>query len=125
MKIRISKYQFFLMFWCYVIANDIIRGYWARQLKMDLSISVPTSILLSLILYFLYSFIYKNNNYDSFDKCIENILGKFLSKVIFIIYPIYFIFITFFYVRDISEVVQIIYIEAALIFLLGFFKNFS
>ena len=118
-KIKISKYQFFLILWSYIVCNDLVRGYYANELRMDLMIVVPVGMFLSVIVYFLYSFIYKNNHYHDFTTSIENITGKFISKVLFIIYPIYFILIVFINIRDISELIQRIFIEDALIFMIG------
>jgi len=49
----------------------------------------------------------------------EKILGKFISKIIFFIYSVYFLVLLFFYLRDISELIQVFFISQTQIYIIA------
>jgi len=118
-KTQISRGQFFVIVFSYIFANDLIRGFYAEDLKNNLWVPVLLGVFGAAIIFYFYSFIYKSNNYNDFTTSIENILGKFLSKLIFIIYPIYFLFMTFLNLRDIVEALEIFLLQDISLVLIG------
>lgn len=103
---RISNRQFYNLMLVYIISSDIIRGLYAETLKNDIWIPNITGILISILLFTLYMFIFKNNKYDNFSNSLKHILGKIFIKVFAFIYIIYFMSIAFFTVVDLNELVS-------------------
>lgn len=119
MKEQISKKQYFILVVMYITANDVFRAYFSKQLQNNIWIPNLIGLIISLLIFFSYIFIYKNNNYSSFVKCIENITGKFISKILFILYTIYFTAMCFFIARDIIELLKIYLIPLTPLFVIG------
>lgn len=107
MKMQISAKQFYKLVVVYIISNDLIRGIYAFDLKNDVWIPPVIGTLISLLLFTLYMFIYKNNQFDSFDNSLKHILGKILSKILYIFYIIYFCGIVFFNLLDLNSTILI------------------
>jgi len=118
-KQQISNFQFFAIFYSFLVSNDLIRGFYNKDLRIDVWIPTAFAILGSLSIFFIYTFIYKNNNNTDFITSIENIVGKFFSKILFIFYTIYFIFMLFLHLRDISELINVFYLDTMVIFIIG------
>lgn len=102
-KYQINSKQFLMLVFVYLFANEIIRGIYAIKLKQDTWIANLMGLAGSIIIFYLYLFIYKNNKGANFKESIENILGKFFSKFVFLIYPLYFCFLSFLIIRDFME----------------------
>ena len=92
---RIDAKEFFAITFIYIVANDLIRGIFAIELKHNVWIPVFLGIIGSLLIFSAYLIIYKNQNYPNFTEMIEHLMGKFLSKIFFIIYAVYFMLIAF------------------------------
>ncbi|MDF2700942.1 MAG: Spore germination protein, partial [Haloplasmataceae bacterium] len=105
-KEQISKFQFFSLMLSYIITNDLMRDVYFDKHKNNTWILVISGIVFSLIIFYIYMFIYKNFQYKDFNEIINKLLGKFLTKILFIIYPIYFIFTAGVTLRDQTELIQ-------------------
>jgi len=107
MKEKISPIQYYSIIFVYLISNDIVRGIYAQDLKNDFWIPNVVGTLFSMLLFTLYIFIYKNNNYDGFTNSFKHTLGKFIFRILSIFYIVYFLTISFFTVVDVVEMVSI------------------
>mgnify|MGYP000909577521 CR=1 FL=1 len=106
-KTFITKQQFFTILFTYMLSNELFRGYYSRDYQNNVWIPLVMAIPMSIFLFFIYSFIFKNTNYSDFKTAIEKILGPFFSKMFFIIYSIYFGFLLLLVTRDLSELVNL------------------
>ncbi len=107
MKERICSKEFFKITVVYIIANDIIRGIYAHDLKNDTWIPNAIGGVLSVLLFCIYMFFYKNNKFDTFDNSMKHVLGKGISNIIYSCYAIYFIVVVFFNLVDQFEVIAL------------------
>lgn len=105
MKEKICLKQFFKLMVVYIIANDTVRGIYAHDLKQDVWIPQLIGVLISVLLFTLYLFIYKNTKFNDFDNSMKHVLGKFVSKIIYVLYIIYFLAIIFFNLTDMQEII--------------------
>jgi len=105
-QVQIDKKQFFILLLMSIVANDKISGLFGKNLEQDKFIALLISFLLSLLLYTMYWLTFKNTQFKSFYETIEFLVGKILSKFIFISYALYFLFIASLDSRDISEFVH-------------------
>ena len=104
---KIRAKQFFKIVIVYIIANDLIRGIYGHNLKNDVWIPNLIGTLISVLLFTLYMFIYKNNKFDNFDNSMKHTLGKIFSKVLYVFYIIYFLLLIFLNLIDIVEAVSL------------------
>lgn len=107
MKEKISPRQFYALLVVYIIADDVIRGLYAHKHYNDVWIPNLIGSLISILLFTLYMFIYKNNKLDNVSNSFKHIVGKYIIKVLFLLYVIYFITISFFVTTDVNELVSI------------------
>lgn len=103
---KISSKQFFKLIIVYIISNDLIRGIYAHDLKNDIWIPNIIGSLISVLLFTLYMFIYKNNKFDNFNNSMKHTLGKIFIKIIYFLYIIYFIALVLLNFIDIIEIVS-------------------
>ncbi|MCK9537270.1 MAG: spore germination protein [Bacilli bacterium] len=118
-KYQISKGQFFIIVSLYIMANDLIRGLYARPLKQDAWIPSMISPFLSVILLSGYFLIFKINNNEDFTSSIKKTVGKPIAVLLFIIYSLYFMFVAFLNLRDIVEVISIFLLPDMAIYIIG------
>lgn len=118
-KYEISKFQFFTIICTYIFANDMIRGFYVHDIKQDVWIAMSIGIMGSVLVFFLYSFIIKSNNYEDLKTSIENITGKFFSKIIFTLYILYFSALIFFHLFDLVQLIFIFFFPDFYIFILA------
>ena len=118
-KYQISKGQFFMIVSLYIMANDLIRGLYARSIKQDAWIPLVISPFLSLILLSIYFLIYKINNNNDFVTSIKKTVGKPIAALLCITYALYFMFIAFLNLRDIAEVILIFLLPDKASFIIG------
>lgn len=104
---RICTKQFFKIVVVYIISNDLIRGIYAHDLKNDVWIPNLIGTMISILLFTLYMFIYKNNKFDNFNNSMKHTLGKIFSNVIYVFYIIYFLALAFLNLVDIIEVISL------------------
>jgi len=107
MKEKISPRQFYALLVVYIIADDVIRGLYTHKHYNDVWIPNLIGSLISILLFTLYMFIYKNNKLDNVSNSFKHIVGKYIIKVLFLLYVIYFITISFFVTTDVNELVSI------------------
>lgn len=109
-KKYITKNQFLGIIFLFILSNDMIRGYFVRDIQQHVWLTTAISIPLAIFLFYIYSFIYKNTNNVGFKQAMELIVGKFLSKVLFAIYFLYFSILLFFSLRDLIELIHIYFV---------------
>lgn len=117
---KISNRQFLCIVILYVVANDLTRGIYVQDLGYDIWIPNVIGLIGSVILLSLYFLFYKNNKYESFESSFKRTLGKFFSKIVFIVYSIYFLVVAYFHFRDIIEAIQLILLQNMNLNLIGF-----
>ena len=118
-KYEISKFQFFTIVCTYIFANDMIRGLYVHDIKQDVWIAISIGIIGSIIVFLLYSFLIKNNNYADLKTSIENIVGNFFAKIIFIFYILYLSVLIFFHLFDLIQLIFIFFFPDFYIFILA------
>ena len=114
-KKYITKNQFLGIIFLFILSNDMIRGYFVRDIQQHVWLTTAISIPLAIFLFYIYSFIYKNTNNVGFKQAMELIVGKFLSKVLFAIYFLYFSILLFFSLRDLIELIHIFFVPETMI----------
>lgn len=114
-KKYITKNQFLGIIFLFILSNDMIRGYFVRDIQQHVWLTTAISIPLAIFLFYIYSFIYKNTNNVGFKQAMELIVGKFLSKVLFAIYFLYFSILLFFSLRDLIELIHIYFVPETMI----------
>ena len=72
MKVQINNKQFFFITVIYILANDITRGIFIKELVNDIWIPNLIGLAGSLLFFSLYMFIYRNNKFDNFENSIKN-----------------------------------------------------
>lgn len=120
MKERIDFKEFFAMLYIYILANDLIRGFYARELGHDVWVPTAIGIFGSMLIFTCYFIIYKNNNFANFSDSVRNILGKYLSKIILIFYALYFILSAYLNAYDYIEMAKIFLLKEMPIFVFAF-----
>lgn len=114
-KKYITKRQFMAITFLFILANDMTRGYFVREIQQHVWLTTLIAILGAIFLFFIYSFIYKNTNNAGFKKGLELITGKFLSKIIILVYIIYFIILSWFCLRDLVQMIHVYLISNEMI----------
>ncbi|NLH54102.1 MAG: GerAB/ArcD/ProY family transporter [Acholeplasmataceae bacterium] len=121
-KKYISKWQFFTLIYAYILSHELTRGAYIYYYRHSSWIPILLAVPLSCLLFFIYSFIYKNSGSTDFKTAIEKVLGKFFAKIFFGIYFFYFLFIIILKLRDVGELVQIyIMQESSFLMIYGFY----
>lgn len=105
MKEIISSKQFFKIIIVYIIANDLTRGIYVKDLKQDIWVANVIGTLISVLFFTLYMYIYKNNKFDNYNNSIKHITGKIISKILYMFYILYFCAIAVLNIFDILEVI--------------------
>lgn len=112
-KVRISSSQFFVLFFIITVVDSKVQGLMLGELKQDYLISIVIGFILSFGIVTLYWLLAKRTNFIDGKKVFENLLGKFLGKIVLAIYGIYFLFLASIDLRDITEMVREYYIPLA------------
>ncbi|HHU24347.1 MAG: endospore germination permease [Bacilli bacterium] len=110
-KTHISRSQYLLIVFMYVFANDLIRGIYAKDLKNNLWLTVILGVIGGVLVYFVYTMLYRNVVDKDFGDTVTHVVGKVVCYILFILYSLYFIVLVFFNLRDIYEVVNIYLVQ--------------
>lgn len=107
-KIKLSPFQMFAITVLYCLGASTIL-FVARDAKQDAWIAILIGGMGAVFIFrFIYgTFFYLNQEDPTFYDTIERLLGKKLGKALILIYAAYFIFITFFILRDIVEIIEL------------------
>ncbi|HHX80677.1 MAG TPA: endospore germination permease [Acholeplasmataceae bacterium] len=120
-KEYITRRQFFTIIYAYVASNEMVRGIYISTYKNNVWLPAFLAMLIAILLFFIYSFIFKNTNSTDFKTAIENILGKVLAKVVFIIYFCYFTFLMILKLRDMAELIHIYLLQDSPMWVIFFY----
>ncbi|RAK22281.1 spore germination protein KB [Anoxybacillus vitaminiphilus] len=101
----ISIQQFFILVVYFIIGSTviIIPSFLALKAKQDAWISAIITIVLGVLLVWMYDVIIKEFPDDTLIEISEKVLGKWLGKIASLIYVTYFIFLTSLIIRTIGE----------------------
>lgn len=111
--------QFFAISFIFLMCNDLARGITRNELKQDIWIANIIGLIGALILFLLFYLIYKNSGCSSFTEAIEHILGKYLAKAIFIIYPLYYLMQITFIIANMISKIDLFLLEGAPFYIIG------
>ena len=79
-KKYISKWQFFTLIYAYILSHELTRGAYIYYYRHSSWIPILLAVPLSCLLFFIYSFIYKNSGSTDFKTAIEKVLGNFSPR---------------------------------------------
>lgn len=107
-KTKLSTFQLYAMVVLYCLGTSSIL-FVAREARQDAWISIILGGIASLIIFvYLHGSIFKLNQEDnSYYDTIQKVFGKPIGKAVILLYAFYFIFITFFVLRDIVEITEL------------------
>lgn len=105
-KAKISVHQLYVLVVFYVVVSAIIIAYGVEN-KQDAWISTLVGTLGGILLFLMNVKIYSYFPGHSFGEVIQFIFGKWLGKLVTILYMIYFMYLSAFVLRDFSELVRV------------------
>lgn len=102
-KVQISTFQLYVLMFMYMLSPASVI-FIAKEAKHDAWMATLIGGILGMLkIGLIITFIYKNNNNLSFPEILEKLVGKYISKILVILYTIYFIFKSLFLLRHTSE----------------------
>lgn len=103
---KITPFQLYAMMTLYCLGTSSVL-YFGREAKQDSWLSILFGGSVSIIIFItIYGQIFKlNRDSTTYPQALLKLFGKRLGKLIILLYGLYFIFICFFVVRDIIEVI--------------------
>ncbi len=110
-KTLISRGQFWVIVFMYVFANDLIRGFYAEELTNNLWIPIIIGAVGGVLIYFVYTLLFRNVSGIDFGDTVTHVVSKPVCYILFLVYPLYFLCLVFFNLRDIYEVVNIFLVQ--------------
>ncbi|PEL12681.1 GerAB/ArcD/ProY family transporter [Bacillus sp. AFS017336] len=105
-KLCISGFQLFCMIFLFEVGTTAIVGI-AHTAKQDAWISICISLIFGCLLFYVYIKLCEFYPNIIFTKYIQLILGKFIGKLLALIYIVYFIYIAARDLRDFEELMVI------------------
>lgn len=102
MKEKISLWQFFLLIFIFETGSAVVVGI-AGEAKKDAWLAVLFATIIGLLIVWFYFFIIQKGDHKNLFQIMEYCFGKFLGKVVILIYIIYFFYISARVLRDFGE----------------------
>ncbi len=96
-----------------ILANDKISGVFEAQLKQNNFLALFFSLFISILLFIMYYYIFKNIGFKDFVQTFDFIFGKIIGRFILLLYAIYFLFIAMLDTRDIVQFINTFLLDKA------------
>jgi len=117
-KAKISLYQLYVLMVLFGLGSSSVVGLGATA-KQDAWIAVILGTLGGIILFLIYGYLFKKYPDSSLIEIVEKILGKWIGRIIAILYILYFLYIATLVLRDITELILIYALTATPMLVLG------